>query len=220
MVDAGRGHCIGCIAFGGGAGATPETDPASRRGRCSLRPELGEIQGTFDACERLHLKRSFKHSGWVAGKAAKRGRARSSYREDEEVVILEPRATLGKPTLGDTEGEFDMDRDGLKQVLRGLLEEESLYGYSEMAKKFQGGTIVIKPSDDALQPKEIPVETFFHKIVMVRDRLRVLEAKLNANDKLSASEKAELQQYVSKVYGTLTTFNVLFKDKADHFSSK
>ena len=97
-----------------------------------------------------------------------------------------------------------MDRDGLKwKFYVSCSSEETLYGYPEMAKKFQGGTILIKPADDELQPKEIPVETFFHKVVMVRDRLRVLEAKVNANDNLSSSEKVELQQYVSKAYGSL-----------------
>lgn len=213
-----RGLCIGCIAFEGGAGASPETEPESRRGKCALRPELGIIQGSFDACERLHLKRAFKDLGWQAGKPAKRGRARANY--DDEAVEVTPRATLNNPTKGNTEGEIDMDRDGLKEVLRELLEEETLYGYPEMAKKYQGGTLLIKPADSELQPKEIPVETFFHKVVMVRDRLRVLEAKVNANDNLSSSEKVELQQYVSKAYGSLTTFNVLFRDKNDHFSSK
>ncbi len=213
-----RGQCIGCIAFEGGGGATIETPPGSRRGKCALRPELGVIHGSFDACERLHLKRAFKDLGWVAGKPAKRGRARATY--DDEEVVSTPRATLKNPTKGNTEGEIDMDRDGLKEVLRELLEEETLYGYPEMAKKFQGGTVLIKPADDELQPKEIPVETFFHKVVMVRDRLRVLEAKVNANDNLSSSEKVELQQYVSKAYGSLTTFNVMFRDKNDHFKSK
>ena len=213
-----RGLCIGCLAFEGGAGASPETEPESRRGKCALRPELGIIQGSFDACERLHLKRAFKDLGWQAGKPAKRGRARANY--DDEAVEVTPRATLNNPTKGNTEGEIDMDRDGLKEVLRELLEEETLYGYPEMAKKYQGGTLLIKPADSELQPKEIPVETFFHKVVMVRDRLRVLEAKVNANDNLSSSEKVELQQYVSKAYGSLTTFNVLFRDKNDHFSSK
>ena len=213
-----RGQCIGCIAFEGGGGATVETplshDAASARCVRSSASSRGLLTPVSDCT----LKRAFKDLGWVAGKPAKRGRARSTY--DDEVTVVTPRATLKNPTQGNTEGEIDMDRDGLKEVLRELLEEETLYGYPEMAKKFQGGTILIKPADDELQPKEIPVETFFHKVVMVRDRLRVLEAKVNANDNLSSSEKVELQQYVSKAYGSLTTFNVMFRDKNDHFKSK
>ncbi len=113
-----------------------------------------------------------------------------------------------------------MDRDGLKQVLRELLEEETLAGYPEMTPRWQRGTLVLKPADPGLQPKEVPLETFFHKIVMVRDRLRVLEQKINGHATLSDAEKVEIQQYITKAYGSLTTFNVLFRNKEDQFSSK
>ena len=113
-----------------------------------------------------------------------------------------------------------MDRNGLKQVLRELLEEETLFGYPEMGSRWEGGTLVLKPADPELQAKEVPIDALFHKIVMIRDRLRVLEAKLNGNKNLSDAEKVELQQYISKAYGTLTTFNVLFSSKEDHFTSK
>ena len=131
-----------------------------------------------------------------------------------------PRPTLGAPVEGDTEGEILVDRDGLKQVLRELLEEETLYGYPEMGSRWQGGTLVLNPGAEETQSKELPLDTFFHKIIMVRDRLRVLEAKINSNDKLGDGDKVELQSYISKCYGTLTTFNVLFRDKADQFTSK
>jgi hypothetical protein len=128
--------------------------------------------------------------------------------------------TLRNPAMGDTDGEIIMDRNGLKQVLRELLQEETLYGYPELGGRWEGGSLVIKPADDSNQPKEVPLETFFHKIVMVRDRLRVLESKINGNDKLSEQDKVELQGYITKCYGTLTTFNVLFQRKSDGFSSK
>ncbi len=112
-----------------------------------------------------------------------------------------------------------MDRDGLKQVLRELLQEETMYGYPEMGARWQDGALVLKPGSEGNQPKEVPLESFFHKIVMIRDRLRVLEAKINGNGKLAEADKVELQGYISKCYGTLTTFNVLFQDKADYFKS-
>lgn len=87
----------------------------------------------------------------------------------------------------------------------------------ELGDKWIGGKIIIQPENTAMQSKEIPIETFFHKIVMVRDRLRVLEQNINSNDKLNDEEKINLQQYITKVYGSLTTFNILFKDKDQQF---
>ncbi len=77
--------------------------------------------------------------------------------------------------------------------------------------------MVLKPKDPALQGKELPIDSLFHKVVMVRDRLRTLEQKINAHPKLTDAEKVEMQQYVTRCYGSLTTFNVLFRERNDQF---
>ncbi|MBN2715600.1 MAG: hypothetical protein JXX14_07070 [Deltaproteobacteria bacterium] len=191
------------------------------RGLCMKRRELGEIPAGLEYCTHFSVResrREFVKPAVFKPNKPSRSSSRSSGRTAMDFGPA--RATLTRPTTGDTEGEIAVDRDGLKQVLRELLEEETMYGYPAMAPKWHGGSLVLKPGNEDNQPREIDLDTFFHKIVMVRDRLRVLEAKLNASDGLNDQEKVDLQSYISKCYGTLTTFNVLFRDKDDHFSSK
>lgn len=85
-----------------------------------------------------------------------------------------------------------------------------------LGDKWDKGLMILKPGDDSLKPKEVPIDAFFHKIVMVRDRLRVMEQRINASN-LTEEEKVNLQQYITRIYGSLTTFNVLFKNKEDYF---
>lgn len=86
-----------------------------------------------------------------------------------------------------------------------------------LGNKWIGGNMILKPFDESMQQKEIPIETFFHKIVMVRDRIRVMEQQINAHKVLTDEEKVDLQQYITRIYGSLTTFNVLFRQVEDQF---
>ncbi len=86
-----------------------------------------------------------------------------------------------------------------------------------MGSRWIGGKIILQPANAAQKPKEIPIDQFFHKIVMLRDRLRVMEQRINSSDNLNEEEKLNLQQYLTRIYGSLTTFNVLFRDDEHHF---
>lgn len=110
-----------------------------------------------------------------------------------------------------------MDEATFRSVLREILAEELGLADTAIGERWRGGEVVIKPGKEGTAEKRLPIEAFFHKIVMVRDKLRVLEQKINQHPRLADDEKVGLQQYITGVYGSLTTFNVLFKDDGDRF---
>ncbi len=127
---------------------------------------------------------------------------------DEEIEVIEA-----------VEDEVDtVSFYEVESTLRTLLKKYSdISEIVPIADKFKGGTITLNPADSNLTSKEIPIDTFFHKIVMVRDRVRVMEQKINSSKNLDDQEKVDLQQYISRIYGSLTTFNVLFKNTSQNF---
>ncbi|MHB8417032.1 MAG: hypothetical protein ACYDCL_03080 [Myxococcales bacterium] len=177
-------------------------------GDCRVMPQRGQFPPTAPICG------SFLSREQAIPSALPEAPERQRSRRVGEVGprIVRHSAPAPRPDVDLGEG-FQMTREELKAILREALGEAEV----PLAGRWEGGTVILKPRDPALQSKEIPVDALFHKVVMVRDRLRVLEQKINGHEKLSDVEKVEMQQYVTKCYGSLTTFNVLFAEKGDQF---
>lgn len=125
---------------------------------------------------------------------------------EEEIEIIE-----SVEDEVDTVSFFEVEK-----MLKSILEKYSDIGPKvSIADKWKGGKLILEPGTQT-QNKEVPIDTFFNKIVMVRDRIRVMEQKINSSN-LEQSEKIDLQQYITRIYGSLTTFNVLFKNQSDYF---
>lgn len=202
-IDPAKKVCGNCMLW------RPQRQEDSGRwvGPCRLQPGRGDLAPTAPSCDRF-LARGSKIPT-VVPEAPSRRRSRTL----PSPLIRRPERQRPDPNqeIGDL---LDMTRGELIEILREALGEGET---PPLAPRWEGGTIVLKPANPELKPREIPLDSLFSKVVMIRDRLRVLEAKLNGNDKLSAAEKVELQAYITRCYGSLTTFNLLFRDKEDHF---
>jgi hypothetical protein len=172
-------------------------------GPCRLGVRPGDFPGTAPACER-HLSRD------VAVPHAPPP-ARERHRAPHPAAPAVRRADV--PPL--PEDLSAMTREEFAQAIREALREETTE--VRLSPRWEGGRVILKPGDPTAQPKEIPLDALLHKIVLIRDRLRVLEQRVNAHEKLSDAEKVEMQQYVTRCYGSLTTFNLLFREEGDRF---
>jgi hypothetical protein len=174
----------------------------------------------------LHIGLKVRHSQYGVGVV------KAISETTAEIQFEDARRTIAPETAGLENADPRIDISGLGVPLKQFVEEtlaeairqlglEKPDGIVEqLGSRWHNGKVVLHPGDAALQSKEIPLEVFFHKVVGIRNQLRVLEQKINAHEKLSDAEKVEMQQYITRCYGSLTTFNVLFKNKQDQFSSK
>ncbi len=157
-------------------------------------PDFGEgviIQFTADAYEIV-----FMEHGWR--------KILRSFEDLEVIDAMEPDRDLVS---------YDQVESMMVKVIRKFSDIQETV---DLGDKWEGGTMTLEPGRTDLQSKEIPIETFFHKLVMVRDRIRVMEQRINSSN-LSEEEKVSLQQYITRIYGSLTSFNVLLQYKTDSF---
>jgi hypothetical protein len=176
--------------------------------------------------EALHIGMKVKHPQYGVGTVKTIGEHTADIRFDEGLKTIAPETSDLQPA------EAQASISGLAQPLAHFIEETARAvvkelglerpdsDVQELGVRWHRGRMVLHPADASLQTKEVPLEMFFHKIVMMRNNLRVLEQKINGHEKLDDADKIEMQQYITRCYGSMTTFNLLFKNKEDQFNSK
>ena len=173
--------------------------------------------------ERLHIGMKVRHPQYGVGVVKSLSEKTAEIVFDDSQRTIAPESSDLQPaestaTLSQLEMPLaNLIRDTAHAMVEALGLEKQDAHVEGLATRWQKGTLFMQPADTSLQPKEVPLETFFHKIVMIRNNLRVLEQKVNASDRLSEADKFDLQQYITRCYGSLTTFNILFKSKDDQF---
>jgi len=175
--------------------------------------------------ESLHIGMKVRHPQYGVGTVKTISEHSAEIRFDDSQRTVEPQSAGLEPA------EPQVAVSGLSQplaifvaetaaaVVRALGLEKPDSVLEQLLPRWHNGRMVLHSGDPTLQTKEVPLEVFFHKIVMMRNNLRVLEQKINAHEKLSDAEKVEMQQYITRTYGSMTTFNVLFRNKEDQFNT-
>jgi hypothetical protein len=176
--------------------------------------------------EALHVGMKVKHSQYGIGTVKSISEHTTDIRFDDQLRTISPESSAIEPAEPQvTVTALDISLNQLIRMTVGeMVEKLGLEKDDEVVEKlgvrWRNGTLVLRSADASLQPKEVPLETFFHKIVMMRNNLRVLEQKINGHEQLSDAEKFDIQQYITRCYGSMTTFNILFKNSEDQFSTK
>ena len=176
--------------------------------------------------EALHVGMRLRHPQYGVGvvKTISEATAEIQFEDGRRTVAPEPSGVEpaeARAAIQGLEAPLDQFVDSVvEKVLHRLGYERPEAVIEELGVRWHKGKAVLHPADPTLQTKEIPLEVFFHKVVGVRNQLRVLEQKINSHPALSDADKVEMQQYVSRCHGSLTTFNLLFKNKHEQFSSK
>ena len=189
---------------------------------CAFDDDLADFESNMKI-ETLHIGMKVRHPQYGVGTVKSLTEQTAEIAFDDAQRTIAPASSDLQPaeataTLSELEMPLaNLIRDTAHAVVEALGLEQKDVLVEGLATRWQRGTLVMQPADSSLQPKEVPLETFFHKIVMIRNNLRVLEQKVNASDKLSDADKFDLQQYITRCYGSLTTFNILFKNKDDQF---
>jgi hypothetical protein len=174
----------------------------------------------------LHIGMKVRHPSYGVGdiKSLTEHTAEISFEDKQRTIAPESSDLIvAEPVAVVSELQVPLDaliRQTAQAVVEALGLEKPETIVEGLASRWQNGTLILQSADTSLQAKEVPLETFFHKIVMIRNNLRVLEQKVNASEKLSDADKFDMQQYITRCYGSLTTFNILFKEKEDQFSTK
>ncbi len=200
-------------------------------GHCPVKPRSGSIQSSHYKCEVYEpiegiepAEANVRHYGPgsfrmnVKGPAQPVSKTSRRPSRKKNTTVLRRRSREERDRDPITWGDMEMDRGTLRQIIREAIEDSLGITDVEMVDRFVGGEVTIQPGVPGTQEKSIPIDTLFRKIVMVRDCLRVLEQKINTHPRLDDSDRVHLQQYVTRAYGSLTTFNMLFKDRDDKFS--
>jgi hypothetical protein len=173
----------------------------------------------------IHIGMKVKHPQYGIGVVKNLSEHTADVFFDEGKRILEPEASGLEPaeaqaTLSGLEKPLDLFvHEIVSSVISELGLEKTDSEVKELGVRWHGGKVVMHPADPTLQTKEVPMDVFFHKIVMMRNNLRTLEMKINAHDKMNDGEKVEFQQYITRCYGSMTTFNLLFLDKDGGFNT-